>query len=113
MPSTTKRPDQDPDQGITTAQFEPVISIRNGVPPDAAPPQYASDPPGGIPKTPDPDTRPHPTPTEGHPRPTPATDLPENEPPPVPPKREAAPASTVHVTRTTHTQVSRAAPQRK
>lgn len=61
-----------------------VISTRNGVPPE---PQ-ASDPPGGVPRTPDPDTRPHPAPTEGKPQPHDGGELP-NEPPPVPPRREA------------------------
>lgn len=60
-----------------------VISTRNGVPPES------SDPPGGVPKTPDPDTHPHPAPDEGQPQPAPAEDQPENEPPPTPPRREA------------------------
>lgn len=58
-----------------------VISTRNGVPPES------SDPPGGVPKVPDSDPRPHPAPTESEP--APAVDLPDNEPPPVPPRREA------------------------
>lgn len=58
------------------------ISTRNGVPP------VASDPPGGIPRHPDPDTHPHPAPSEGGPKPA-TTDLPLNEPPLLPPRREA------------------------
>lgn len=66
--------------------MDPVVSTRNGVPPEG----WASDPPGGVPRTLDPDTAPHPAPTEGGPAPLPAEDLP-NEPPQVPPHREAAP----------------------
>lgn len=57
------------------------ISTRNGVPP------AASDPPGGIPRTPDPDPAPHAVPTPAEPELLP--DLPVNEPPLLPPRREA------------------------
>lgn len=58
-----------------------VIGTRNGVPP------AASDPPGGIPRTPDPDVQPHAVPTPAEPELLP--DLPVNEPPMMPPRREA------------------------
>lgn len=58
-----------------------VISTRNGVPP------VASDPPGGVPRQPDPDVQPHQDPTPAEPQQDP--DLPENEPPMMPPTREA------------------------
>lgn len=64
--------------------MDPVISTRNGVPPEG----WASDPPGGVPRTPDPDVAPHEVPTPAEPEPGP--DLPENEPPQSPPHREAA-----------------------
>lgn len=62
-----------------------VISTRNGVPP-----VESSDPPGGVPRQPDPDVEPHQTPTPADPEPGP--DVP-NEPPAVPPSREAKPRS--------------------
>lgn len=65
---------------------EGVISTRNGVPPEN---WLDSDPPGGVPRTPDPDTHPHPAPGEGGPQPGQQSDLPMNEPPQVPPSREA------------------------
>lgn len=58
-----------------------VISTRNGVPPTA------SDPPGGIPRQPDPDVQPHAVPTPAEPEPQ--ADLPVDEPPMMPPRREA------------------------
>lgn len=58
-----------------------VISTRNGVPPTL------SDPPGGTPRTPDPDVEPHQVPTPADPEP--GADLPVNEPPQTPPRREA------------------------
>lgn len=65
-----------------------VISTRNGVPP-----VESSDPPGGVPRQPDPDVRPHQTPTPADPEP--GADLPEDAPPPttLPPSREAKPRS--------------------
>lgn len=65
-----------------------VIATRNGVPPDAseATPVRVSDPPGGVPRHPDPDTHPHPVPPPAEPRT--GEDLPD-EPPHTPPRREA------------------------
>lgn len=81
-----------------------VISTRNGVPPET----QASDPPGGVPRMPDPETAPHPAPSEGgRPAPQPQDTPPVNQPPPVPPRREAAQVS---VTRTTTVQASRPQP---
>lgn len=57
------------------------ISTRNGVPP------VLSDPPGGVPRQPDPDVQPHAVPTPAEPELLP--DLPVNEPPKIPPTREA------------------------